>query len=363
MSTRVQRLAKRLLADAEGVSVDAALISSFPNRLYLSGMKSSAGFVLVTREQSYCLVDFRYYEAACQVVKDCEVVLLERLQDTLGELIRKHHLKGILLENQGISLSEAKRLERIFSECGARAVEDPTLDRLLCHLREIKTPEEIRKIRAAQEITEAAFTHVLGKIQEGVSEQELALELEFYMRRQGAQGVAFDLIVVAGTKGSLCHGVPDDHQVRRGDFITMDIGALLDGYHSDITRTVALGKVTPEQEEVYQIVLRAQEEAISQVKPGVRCGQIDKVARDIIYGAGYEGCFGHSTGHSVGLEIHEEPRFSIGVETLLCPGMVMTVEPGIYLPGKFGVRIEDMVAVTENGYQNLTKTPKELMIL
>ena len=204
---------------------------------------------------------------------------------------------------------------------------------------------------------------MLGKIQEGVSEQELALELEFYMRRQGAQGVAFDLIVVAGTKGSLCHGVPDDHQVRRGDFITMDIGALLDGYHSDMTRTVALGKVTPEQEEVYQIVLRAQEEAISQVKPGVRCGQIDKVARDIIYGAGYEGCFGHSTGHSVGLEIHEEPRFSIGVETLLCPGMVMTVEPGIYLPGKFGVRIEDMVAVTENGYQNLTKTPKELMIL
>lgn len=363
MSTRVQKLAKRLPAVAEGVSVDAALISSFPNRLYLSGMKSSAGFVLVTREQSYCLVDFRYYEAACKVVTDCEVVLLERLQDTLGQLIRKHRLNGILLENQGISLSEAKRLERIFAENGARAVEDPTLDCLLWHLREIKSPEEIRKIRAAQEITEAAFTHVLGKIREGVSEQDLALELEFYMRKQGVQGVAFDLIVVAGTKGSLCHGAPDSHQVQKGDFITMDIGALLDGYHSDMTRTVALGKVTPEQEKVYEIVLQAQQEAISKVKAGVSCGEIDKAARDIIYGAGYEGYFGHSTGHSVGLEIHEEPHFSIGTETLLCPGMVMTVEPGIYLPGKFGVRIEDMVAVTEDGCENLTKAPKELIVL
>lgn len=363
MAIRVQQLAKGLPREINGTPVDAALITSYPNRLYLSGMKSSAGFVLVTREEAYCIVDFRYYEAACRIVKDCKVVQFERFGDTLGALIQKHGIQGILLEHEGISLSEAKRMERVFTEYGAQAVEDATLDGLLWRLREIKSSEEIEKIRASQQITEAAFAHVLEHIRAGVTERELALEIEFFMRRQGAEGVAFDLIVVAGDNGSLCHGVPGNREVRQGDFITMDIGALLDGYHSDMTRTVALGSVSQEQESVYQTVLKAQLEAISQVKPGISCADVDKAARDIIYAAGFEGCFGHGTGHGVGLEIHEEPRFSIGARTVLRPGMVMTVEPGIYLPGRFGVRIEDMVAVTPDGCRNLTEVPKQLMVL
>lgn len=363
MATRVEQLAQGLPKECGGIPVDAALITSFPNRLYLSGMKSSAGFVLVTREKAYCLVDFRYYEAACQIVQDCEVVLLEKAGPMLGELIRRHGIRGILLENEGITLSEARRLECIFEEYGATAVEENLLDSLLWNLRMIKSPEEIEKISASQRITEAAFAHVLPQIHEGVSERELALEIEFFMRKQGAQGVAFDLIVVAGSKGSLCHGVPDGHTVQKGDFITMDIGALLDGYHSDMTRTVALGQVSEEQQLVYQTVLQAQLQAIEAVKPGVQCGDVDKAARDLINRAGYEGCFGHGTGHAVGLEIHEEPRFSIATPTVLRPGMVMTVEPGIYLPGRFGVRIEDMVVVTEDGCRDLTHAEKELIVL
>lgn len=363
MATHVETLAQNLPAEANGSPIDAALVISPPNRLYLTGMKSSAGFVLVTREKSYFMVDFRYYEAACQWVKDCQIIQFERIGETLGELIRKHGLRGILLENEGVSLSEARRLEKIFSQYGAQAVEDSTLDDLLWRQREIKSPEEIRRIQASQQITEDAFSHVLSMIRAGVTERELALELEFHMRRQGAQGVAFDLIVVAGAKGSLCHGEPDENQIHPGDFITMDIGALLDGYHSDMTRTVALGSVTSEQESVYHTVLKAQLAAIKGVKAGVSCSEIDKIARDIIYNAGYEGCFGHGTGHGVGLEIHEEPRFSMGCKTALLPGMVMTVEPGIYLPGRFGVRIEDMVAVTQDGCNNLTRAPKELIVL
>lgn len=359
--TRVQQLARSLPEESGGIRVDAALITSFPNRLYLSGMKSSDGYVLVTREKAYCIVDFRYYEAATQAVKDCEVVLFHKIGDTLRELVNRHGLKGVLLEQEGISLASACRLETNLKECGAQAVKDATLDHLLWEMRFIKSKEEIAKISASQKITDDAFAYVLDRIHEGVTERELALEIEFFMKRQGAQDVAFDLIVVAGKKGSLCHGMPDENRVRQGDFITMDIGARLDGYHSDMTRTVALGKVNDEQKKVYELVLKAQLAAIAAVKPGAVCSEVDKAARDIIYEAGYEGCFGHATGHAVGLEIHEAPRFSIGDKTLLRPGMVMTVEPGIYLPGKFGVRIEDMVVVTEDGCRNLTRSPKELI--
>ncbi len=361
--TRVQQLAHSFPEESSGIQVDAAFITSFPNRLYLSGMKSSDGYVLVTREKAYCIVDFRYYEAATQVVKDCEVVLFHKIGDTLRELVAKHNIKGVLLEHEGITLATAGRLESILKGCGAQAVKDATLDRLLWELRFIKSKEEIDQISASQKITDEAFAYVLDKIHEGVTERELALEIEFFMKRQGAQDVAFDLIVVAGKKGSLCHGTPDENQVRWGDFITMDIGARLDGYHSDMTRTVALGQVSDEQKRVYDLVLEAQLAAIAAVKPGAACSDVDKAARDRIYNAGYEGCFGHATGHAVGLEIHEAPRFSTGDKTLLKPGMVMTVEPGVYLPGKFGVRIEDMVAVTEGGCRNLTHSPKELIEL
>ena len=363
MLSRVQTLAKRFPQEVNGSAVDAALVTSAENRRYLSGFKTSAGFVLVTKDVSYFLVDFRYYEAASHAVTDCKVVQFSNFAQTLSELIKKHHIRGILLENSGLTLETAARLDEIFSSADACSVKDKTLDTLLWEMRYIKSTEEIQKIKASQQITDAAFAHVLTKIEEGVTERELALEIEFFMRRQGAEGVAFDLIVVAGKNSSLPHGVPGTKRVEKGDFITMDIGALLDGYHSDMTRTIAVGVVSDEQKAVYNTVLKAQLAAISAIKAGLVCKEVDKIARDIIYSAGFEGCFGHGTGHAVGLEIHEKPAFGPSDNTILHPGMIMTVEPGIYLPGRFGVRIEDMVAVTENGCENLTSSKKELIVL
>ena len=196
-----------------------------------------------------------------------------------------------------------------------------------------------------------------------MSERELSARLEFYMKRKGAEAVSFDLITITGKKTSLPHGVPSGDRVEEGDFFTCDFGAVYEGYHSDTTRTVAVGYATDEMRGIYEIVLRAQLAALEKIKPGTKCSEVDKTARDIITEAGYGKYFGHSTGHGVGLDIHELPFVSSKSDTLLLNGMVITDEPGIYLPGKFGVRIEDMLCVTENGYHNFVNLPKELIIL
>lgn len=363
MKNHALALSRLLPAESEGLCVDAALITSAPNRFYLTGFKSSAGYVLVTREEAYFLIDFRYAEAARAQVRDLKVHFFTKLGTALRELIEEHGLRGILLENAGISLSDAARLEYIFHEAGAHAVKNGVLDTLLVSLRRVKSAEEIEKIRQAQRITEYAFGRILGKIRPGVTERELALELEFDMRRQGADSVAFDLIVVSGVKSSMPHGEPGKKPLEKGDFVTLDIGACLSGYHSDMTRTVALGSVSEEQRAVYDTVLKAQLAGLEAVCPGALCAEVDSTVRSLIDGAGYTGCFGHSTGHGVGLEIHEAPYLVSGSQTVLAPGMVVTVEPGIYLEGRFGVRIEDMVAVTKDGAENLTKVSKELLIL
>jgi len=362
MSTAVERLAQALPQEINGVPIDAAMITSDKNRRYLTGFPSTDGVVFVTREQSYFLTDFRYAEAAEKQIDTCKVVMYTRLSESIQEIISRHHVRGVLFENEKLSLGNAKRHEDILASAGATAIENTTLDNLLCNLRMIKSPEEIQKIKDSQKITDAAFEHVLPMIKIGATERDIALEIEFFMRKQGADGVAFDLIVVSGKNGSMCHGVPSSKKMEDGDFITMDTGALLDGYHSDMTRTVALGRVSEEQRNVYDTVLKAQLAALAAVKPGIACGTVDAAARDIIE-KDYKGTFGHSTGHGVGIEIHEWPRFSSGDKVITKVGMVVTVEPGIYIPGKFGVRIEDMVAVTETGCENLTHSPKELIIL
>ena len=231
-------------------------------------------------------------------------------------------------------------------------------------LRECKTEEEIGKIEQAQAIAEAAFAHILEYIHEGVTEREVALELEFYMRRAGATRAAFDIIVAAGASGSVPHAIPSDEPIRRGDLVTMDFGAVVDGYHSDMTRTVAVGEVSERQKLVYDTVLRAQKASLAVLKAGVSCVEGDAAARRVIEEAGFGQHFGHGTGHGVGLEIHEEPRLSPRAgEKLLRVGQVVTVEPGIYLPGECGVRIEDMALITKEGCRNLTHAPKELICL
>lgn len=357
MESRAERLSQSLNVNT------AFLITSNINRFYLSGFKSSAGAVFITRSKAYLLVDFRYGEAAQKTVKDCEVVVFTSFIESVKKLCKKHKVLKVYLENEGITLSDANRYKYAFSNFDVKTGTDKTLDKFLTNMRIIKSRGEINRIKEAQKITEKAFDNVLNFIKPGIKEKDIALELEFDMRKNGASAVSFDLITITGKKTSLPHGEPDDSVVKAGDFITMDIGAIFDGYHSDMTRTVAVGDITEEQEKIYNIVLDAQLNGIKAVRSGVSAESVDKVTRDIITDAGFGEFFGHSTGHGVGLDIHEEPRVSPKSETILSSGMVITVEPGIYLPDKFGVRIEDMVCVTKNGCTNLTTTPKKLIKL
>ncbi|MEF2794215.1 MAG: aminopeptidase P family protein [Hydrogeniiclostridium sp.] len=360
MSLAIQRLQEGFLRE-QGERA-AVLVTSQENRFYLTGFPSSAGAVLVTEKKAYFLTDFRYAEAARRVISGCEVVCIKRMNDTLRELMEQNGVKRVFVEFERLSLRQAHDFETAFSKSGIEVEKGDKLDSALQALRTIKTPDEIQKLREAQKITDDAFTHILDYIRPGRTEREVALELEFFMRRQGAEGVSFDFIVVSGTNGSLCHGVPSDKKIEDGDFVTMDTGALLHGYHADMTRTVAVGHVSEEQRHAYDLVLQAQLAAIDAVRPGVPCEDIDKVARDILE-AEYKGAFEHSLGHGVGVEIHEWPRFATGSKELTRPGMVVSVEPGIYLEGKFGLRIEDLVVITEDGCEDITKSRKDLIIL
>ena len=355
----IERLTKKVI---NGDAKKAALIHSAPNRYYLTSFPSSDGVLLLTAEKAYYLLDFRYAEAARAKAQGAEVVDFRSLDETIKTLLTKHGVTTVYMEYAAIPYGVAKRYEKICEDSGAEAVLDTTLDAAIRAQRIIKSEEEIQRICDAQAITDATFTHILNFIREGVTEREVALEIEFHMRKLGADGNAFDPIVVTGTNGSQCHGVPGDTVIKKGDLITMDTGAMLHGYHSDMTRTVAVGYVSDEQREIYDTVLKAQVAAIDAIHAGVRCCDIDKVARDIIE-TPYPGTFGHSLGHGVGFEIHEWPGFSTRDTTIAEPGMVITVEPGIYIEGKCGVRIEDMIAVTETGCRNLTHSPKELIIL
>lgn len=354
--TRLEQLAA-LLPEQR----DAALVISLCNRRYLTGFPSSAGWVLVTREKSYFLTDFRYIEAARQRVRGAECRMISAVCPALMELFRLHGLERVFVEGS-LSVRELASLQKGLP--GMALETGGELDGWLSSLRLVKSAEELAKIQQAQALTEYGFDHILPLIRPGRTEREIALDLEFLIRRQGAEGVAFDFIVVSGKNSSLPHGVPGDKPVEPGDFVTMDFGAVVDGWHSDMTRTVAVGRVGEEQRRVYDTVLQAQLAALEVLKAGLSCVQGDAAARDVIAAAGYGDCFGHGTGHGVGVEIHEEPRLSPSAgEQVLRSGSVVTVEPGIYLPGRFGVRIEDMVYITETGCENLTHCEKSLIEL
>ena len=358
MEERIKKIRAALTEAGE-----AAIILSDNNRLYLSGFKSSAGIILVTRTSAYLIVDFRYGEAAKKSVEHLDVIVYDNLSRTLTPLIKKHRVKKVYFENDGVTLKQADRFKKLLKESDVKVSFTTYLDNVINNMRIIKSKDEIRKIEKAQRITEEAYLEVLNYLKPGVKERDIALELEYLMRKKGAGGISFDLITITGKNTSRPHGVPGDNKIKSGDFFTMDIGALFDGYHSDMTRTVAIGQVSELQEKIYNIVLSAQLAALKSIKPGVTCGFVDKTARDIIDSEGYADAFGHSTGHGVGLDIHESPTVTVNNSRILSAGMVITCEPGIYLPDKFGVRIEDMVLVTEKGIKNFTKVPKELLIL
>ena len=338
---------------------EAFLVTSEENMRYITGFPHSEGRVLITETEALFFVDSRYIEAVTKSVESCEVVLMTSFHKQLSDFIGKLGVKTVFTEADGISVADFSALCKNVP-CEFRAEKT---DELLTSLRRKKNEEEKHKILRAQAIAEKAFDHILGFIKKGVTEREIALELDFFMLKNGAECVSFDTIAVSGKNTSLPHGVPSDKKIAHGDFITMDYGAVVDGYHSDMTRTVAVGEISSKQTEVYETVLSAQKKGLEVLRAGISGFDADKAARDIIENAGYGEYFGHGTGHGVGLQIHESPRLSPKSTHILEVGDVVTVEPGIYIPDNFGVRIEDMAIITENGFENLTKTQKSLIIL
>ena len=340
-------------------SIDAMLVTNTKNQYYLTGFDFLDGYVLITREKSYLLTDFRYIEAAREETHpDYEIISMSgSRKDLFQELLASNGVKRIAFEEDDLTYSQKKIFENLFE--GYTMVPSGNV---IGKMRVVKDADEIEKIIKAQRIAEAAFDHILGYITPQRTEVDIALELEFFMRSHGAKSVSFDTIAVSGSASSRPHGVPRNVRLEEG-FLTMDFGALYCGYCSDMTRTVVVGKCTEEMKKVYNTVLNAQLEALNAYAIGKTGKEIDKVARDIINGAGYEGCFGHGLGHGVGMYIHESPRVSPTSDRIMEKGHIITIEPGIYLKGKYGVRIEDMMAIGEKTAVNLTKAPKNLIEL
>ncbi len=344
------------------IDADAAIISSEINIRYLCGFDYTDGFLFILPDKAYLLADFRYIEAARKSVNDFEIIMPDT--DMLSELMllmSVNDIKTVAIEDAEVSCSMFSKWQKKFVGVTlATGVSD-----ILTQMRTVKTDGELELIAASQRITDEAFEHILGFISTERTELEIALELEFFMRSKGAEAVAFDTIVASGTSSSLPHCVPSDKRISHG-FLTMDFGAKYKGYCSDMTRTVIIGKADCEQKKIYNTVLSAQMAALEQIHEGISCREADKIARDIIYSAGYEKCFGHSLGHGVGLYIHESPSLSprASEDAVLRKGNVITVEPGIYIEGRHGCRIEDMIAIDNNGnILNFTKSPKNLIEL
>ena len=340
---------------------DAAIITSEVNQSWLCGFDFTDGYLLITKEQAYLITDFRYVEAA----NDCadrafKVVMPKGMLTEMSDILKRHGAESVLFEESTLSVSQMEMLEE---KLGVNKFVSGA-SKLIDGLREIKDENEIKYMAKAQNIADAAFDHILKVMTPNMTEIDVALELEFFMRRNGAKSVSFDTIAVSGSASSLPHGVPRNIKLQKG-FLTMDYGAIYNGYCSDMTRTVVIGKADKDMKKLYDTVLKAQLAGVAAAGPGVGCKALDKVARDIIYGAGYEGCFGHSLGHGVGKYVHENPRVSPGApeDALLRPGQIITIEPGIYIAGKYGCRIEDMVAITEDGIMNFAHSTKEMIEL
>ncbi len=345
-------------------NVDGMIISSPENRRYFTSFSSSNALLIVTHTDAVFLTDSRYIEAAQNKIKNCKVIEMKKLKNEVHDILNtlglsRKILPKFLVESERMNVNYLKYLRSVFKFCRLSTV---GTDKIIDSLRIVKNQTELNYIIDAQQIAENAFLNVLNFIKVGVSEKDIALELDFYMLKNGAEALSFETIAVSGKKSSMPHGVPDGKIIEKGDFVTMDFGAVVNGYHSDMTRTVCVGEPTDKQREVYDIVLSAQESALSVIKAGVTCQDADMAARSVIENAGYGEFYRHATGHGVGIEIHENPLVTKGNSKKLEVGNIVTVEPGIYIPDEFGVRIEDMVYVTESEAINITKAPKELII-
>ncbi len=334
---------------------DAFFITSKENIFYYSGFTSEDAYLVITHARGVLITDSRYTIQARSQAQGFEIY---DISEGLGSILRRLNFEKMGYEENSLTKGGFDALKQ-----AVPYVELAPAGEIISRQRQIKTPKEIEKIKCAEELGDAAFSHILKKLGAGVSENEIAFELEFFMRKNGASGLSFETIVASGVRSAMPHGTASEKIIESGDFVTMDFGCILDGYCSDMTRTVVIGNASSRQREIYDVVLKAQVAALEFIKEGVACADVDKIARQVIKDAGYEKFFAHSLGHGVGLKIHEAPNFSPKSKQNVCIGNVITVEPGIYIDGFGGVRIEDIVAITHENVQNLTKSEKELIII
>ncbi len=340
--------------------VDGLLLTSRYSRMYAAKFDIAEGVAVVTAKGCHYITDSRYIESAKNNIRDFEVLEMNRenpLYRLLNDAIAKFGVKTLGFEQQYLTVAEKMAFEE---KLNAKMI---PYNQKIYGFRAVKEPWELDRMRKAQEITDVAFSEMLTKIKPSMSEKQLQAELVYSLLKNGADGMAFEPIVVSGPNTSMPHGVPGERIVEEGDFITMDFGATYQGYCAAMTRTVAVGYVTEEMKQVYETVLQAQTAAIAVTKAGVTGKAIDAAARKVIADAGYGEYFGHGYGHSLGMECHESPNCNPGGETVMQENMVSSAEPGIYLPGKFGVRIEDVVIFTADGCENITKSTKNFIIL
>lgn len=342
----------------EEKKLDAILITNPINRRYITGFTGTAGVAIVSQHATRFITDFRYIEQATEQAEHFTIVehkgsIESEIQKQLSEL----NIKQLGFEKNDVTYAGFERYQKHLE------VSLVPVDGLIEQIRLIKSAEELQVIKKAGEIADAAYEHIQGYIKPGVKEIEIANELEFFMRKQGATSSSFDMIVASGYRSALPHGVASDKEIQAGELVTMDYGALYHGYCSDITRTVAVGEISEQLRTIYDTVLEAQLRGVQGIKPGITGKEADALTRDYITEKGFGEYFGHSTGHGLGLEVHEEPRLSHLSESVLEPGMVVTVEPGIYIPNVGGCRIEDDIVITETGNERLTNASKKFIQL
>lgn len=342
----------KLKSSMEEKGIDSLLVTNLKNVFYLSGFTGTSAYLVICKDINYIFTDFRYIQQANEECEGFSVVDIKE-EEKCERIFSSCEICGF--EDVNISLSLFNKFRKKFKSLYP-------IGQMIYDIRRIKTQKEISLIKKAQEITDDAYSHILSFAKCGMTEREIALELEFFMRRSGASSVSFDIICASGERGALPHACPTDKKISEGELVVLDFGCVYEGYMSDMTRTFAIGDISDDIKDVYDTVLKAQTEALKSISPGKICSDIHKVAEDII-NEKYPDTFGHGLGHSVGIEIHESPSFSPRCNDIICPGNVITVEPGIYIPHKVGVRIEDMVVITETGYENITKSSKELIYI
>lgn len=349
---------QKLRAELQAQNIDAILITDSYNLRYMTGFTGTSGVALVSQNDAAFITDFRYTEQASEQIQDFRIV-------QHNGLIHEEVATQIAQMNASVVGFEKNAMQYGTYEVYAAVVKADfvPVSGLIEKIRLIKTPQELNIIKVACEIADSAFSHIVDFIEPGKTELEVSNELEFFMRKQGATSSSFDIIVASGVRSALPHGVATNKVIEKGELVTLDFGALYNGYISDITRTVAVGKISEQLKDIYDAVLQSQRLGVEKIGPNMTGIEADAICRDYLKSRGYGEAFGHSTGHGIGLEVHEQPGLSFRSNTVLEPGMCVTVEPGVYIPGVGGCRIEDDIYITETGNEILTHSTKELIIL